>query len=97
MENIINIKILFVATISSITDNHGVMFVNSLNNLTNMFQDVSFLKDSISICINKCLPQKNLSHVEYHLKEILNGKNQFSQKSRKILEYVFEKKSLSIF
>jgi len=37
MENINHLKIIFVATMSSITDNHGVMFVNSLNNFTKMF------------------------------------------------------------
>ena len=37
MENINHLKIIFVATMSSITDNHGVMFVASLNNFTKMF------------------------------------------------------------
>lgn len=75
MENITNIKIIFVATMSSITDNHGVMFVLSLNNFTKMFQDVSFLKNSIAICINKCSPSKKINHLEYHLIEILNKSN----------------------
>ena len=73
MENIIYLKITFVATMSSIFDNHGTMFVESLNNFSKMFKDVSFLENSIAICINKCNSIKRLRHIENKIKEILKG------------------------
>jgi len=43
MENITHLKITFVATMSSLKENHGLMFIYSINNFSKMFKDVSFL------------------------------------------------------
>ena len=52
MQNIKKFKVLVVFTESSITDNRGITFVNSINNFTDMFEDVGCLSSSLCICIN---------------------------------------------
>ena len=67
MENITFLKITFVATMSSLEDSHGFMFIKSINNFSKMFMDVSFLENSIAICINKCSSKKTINNIEYKI------------------------------
>ena len=54
IQKIENLKIIFGATESSITDNHGDGFVKSLNNFSKMFESVEFLEKSVCLCITQC-------------------------------------------
>ena len=53
MENIGKMKIIFVVSESSITENRGINFKSSLKNFMQMFEDISILENSVALLINK--------------------------------------------
>jgi len=53
MENIGKMKIIFVVSERSITDNRGINFKSSLKNFMQMFEDISILENSVALLINK--------------------------------------------
>ena len=46
-------KIIFVVSERSITDNRGINFKSSLKNFMQMFEDISILENSVALLINK--------------------------------------------
>ena len=58
INNIDNIKILFVTSEDSLNNAKCKFLIESLENLAKMFSDVSILQNSVAICINKVRERK---------------------------------------
>ena len=82
MKNTNYIKFILVVTESSIIDNRGTTFVTSINNFSDIFEEIEFLKNSIAICINMCDQHREIKHMKSYLKDIFEGNKTLSVKSK---------------
>ena len=58
INNISQVKILFVTSEDSLRNAKCKYFVESIENLAKIFEDVNILKNSVAICINKVRERK---------------------------------------
>ena len=77
LDNAVKVKFIFVSSQSSIKSPGGKMLIENLTNFADSFKDISFLKESISICVTQ-IEDKDLSvdNIKSQLKNILNSLDQ---------------------